>query len=132
MRVGIPSEIKNHEYRVAITPAGVHQLVTAGHDVLVQAGAGEGSAISDAEYASAGASIVATAEATWSGADLVCKVKEPVASEYGYLREDLVLFTYLHLPRTARAPMRCWRPARRPSRTRPCSSPTARSRCSRR
>jgi alanine dehydrogenase len=97
MRVGIPSEIKNHEYRVAITPAGVHQLVTAGHDVLVQAGAGEGSAISDAEYASAGASIVATAEATWSGADLVCKVKEPVASEYGYLREDLVLFTYLHL-----------------------------------
>jgi alanine dehydrogenase len=97
MRVGIPTEIKNHEYRVAITPAGVHQLVTAGHDVLVQAGAGEGSAISDAEYASAGARIVATAAEVWAAAELVCKVKEPIASEYGYLREDLVLFTYLHL-----------------------------------
>ena len=97
MRVGIPSEIKNREYRVAITPAGVHQLVAAGHDVLVQAGAGEGSAISDSEYAAAGARIVSTADETWAGADLVCKVKEPIASEYGFLRKDLVLFTYLHL-----------------------------------
>jgi alanine dehydrogenase len=97
MRVGIPTEIKNHEYRVAITPAGVHQLVTAGHDVLVQAGAGVGSAISDAEYASAGARLLAPAAEVWAGSELVCKVKEPIASEYGYLREDLVLFTYLHL-----------------------------------
>ena len=97
MKVGIPSEVKNREYRVALTPAGVHQLVSSGHDVLVQSGAGDGSAISDEEYLAAGASVVGAAADVWSRADLVCKVKEPVASEYGYLRDDLVLFTYLHL-----------------------------------
>ncbi|MCC2308155.1 alanine dehydrogenase [Cellulomonas chengniuliangii] len=97
MRIGIPTEVKNREYRVAITPAGVDQLVTAGHEVLVQAGAGSGSAISDALYADAGAQVLPRAADVWEGADLVCKVKEPVPSEYGYLREDLVLFAYLHL-----------------------------------
>ncbi|HEY0217799.1 MAG TPA: alanine dehydrogenase, partial [Cellulomonas sp.] len=97
MRIGIPAEVKNHEYRVALTPAGVHQLVADGHEVLVQAGAGTGSAITDAEYAAVGATVLATAAEVWQRAELVCKVKEPIASEYGYLREDLVLFTYLHL-----------------------------------
>ena len=97
MRVGIPAEAKNHEYRVAITPAGVHQLAAAGHEVLVQAGAGSGSAVSDAQYAAAGATVVPEAARVWGEADLVCKVKEPVPSEYRHLREDLVLFTYLHL-----------------------------------
>lgn len=97
MRIGIPTEVKNREYRVAITPAGVDQLVTAGHEVLVQAGAGIGSAISDDLYADAGARVVQRAADVWEDADLVCKVKEPVASEYGYLRDDLVLFAYLHL-----------------------------------
>jgi alanine dehydrogenase len=97
MRVGIPTEVKNHEYRVAITPAGVHQLVAAGHEVLVQAGAGTGSAIGDDAYAAAGARVLPTAAEVWQRADLVCKVKEPVAAEYVYLREGLVLFTYLHL-----------------------------------
>ncbi len=96
MQVGIPREIKNREYRVAITPAGVHHLVAAGHDVLVETGAGLGSAIGDDDYASAGARIVPTADDAWS-AELVCKVKEPVAAEYHHLRDDLTLFTYLHL-----------------------------------
>ena len=97
MKVGIPSEVKNHEYRVAVTPAGVHQLVGSGHEVLVQAGAGAGSAITDEQFAAAGARVVDEAAEVWGSADLVCKVKEPVACEYGYLRDDLVLFTYLHL-----------------------------------
>ena len=97
MKVGIPSEVKNREYRVALTPAGVHHLVSAGHQVLVQAGAGDGSAITDEQYTAAGAVIVAGADEVWGSADLVCKVKEPVPSEYHLLRADLVLFTYLHL-----------------------------------
>jgi len=97
MRIGVPTEIKNHEYRVAITPAGVHQLVAAGHDVIIQSGAGAGSAIADATYVSAGATILDAAAEVWGSADLVCKVKEPIASEYVHLREDLTLFTYLHL-----------------------------------
>ncbi|MDN4490883.1 alanine dehydrogenase [Demequina sp. SYSU T00068] len=95
MRIGVPQEIKNNENRVAITPAGVRELVAAGHEVLVQAGAGLGSAFTDAEYVAAGASMVSVDEA-W-GAEMVLKVKEPIAAEYGYLREDLLLFTYLHL-----------------------------------
>jgi len=95
MRVGIPAERKNHEYRVAITPAGVDALVRRGHDVVVERGAGVGSGIADADYAAAGARLGATEEA-W-GAELVLKVKEPIASEYRFLRDDLVLFTYLHL-----------------------------------
>lgn len=97
MRIGVPTEVKNHEYRVAVTPAGVDQLVRAGHEVVVQAGAGTGSAIDDDEFRAAGARTGASAEEVWGTADLVCKVKEPVASEYPFLRDGLVLFTYLHL-----------------------------------
>lgn len=97
MRVAVPTEIKNNEFRVAITPAGVHDLVSHGHNVVIQAGAGLGSSISDEAYAAAGATIAPDAESTWSAADLLLKVKEPVASEYGYFRDDLLLFTYLHL-----------------------------------
>jgi alanine dehydrogenase len=97
MKVAVPAEVKNNEYRVAITPAGVHELVTHGHEVIVQSGAGEGSSIPDAAYESAGASISTDAASTWAAGDLVLKVKEPIESEYGYFRSDLVLFTYLHL-----------------------------------
>jgi alanine dehydrogenase len=97
MRIGIPAEVKDHEYRVAITPAGVHQLVAAGHDVIVQRGAGIGSAIADEDFLAAGAKLGAGADEVWGAADLVCKVKEPIASEYHLLRDGLVLFTYLHL-----------------------------------
>ena len=97
MRVAVPSEVKNSEYRVAITPAGVAELVGHGHEVYVQAGAGIGSSISDAEYVAQGARIVATAAETWATGELVLKVKEPVADEFGHLRDDLLLFTYLHL-----------------------------------
>lgn len=97
MRVGVPTEIKNNENRVAMTPAGVDALVHAGHEVRVQAGAGTNSGWTDAEFAGAGAIITDTAEEVWGASDLVTKVKEPIASEYGHLREDLTLFTYLHL-----------------------------------
>jgi alanine dehydrogenase len=97
MRVAVPAEVKNNEFRVAITPAGVHDLVAHGHEVLVQSGAGVGSSIPDGAYIDAGASISPDAASTWAAADLLLKVKEPVASEYGYFRDDLLLFTYLHL-----------------------------------
>ena len=97
MKVGIPREVKNHEYRVAITPAGVHELVRHGHDVVVQRDAGAGSSIPDADYVAAGATVLATADDVWESADLLLKVKEPIAEEYSRLRADQVLFTYLHL-----------------------------------
>ena len=97
MIVGLPKEIKDHEYRVALTPAGAAALVRDGHRVLVQGGAGEGSGFDDEEYAGAGAQMVAGAEAVFAGADLVVKVKEPLPAEYAILRPGLVLFTYLHL-----------------------------------
>src|SRR3954447_13766115 len=97
MRIGIPSEIKDDEYRVAITPAGVHELIGRGHEVVVQAGAGAGSSITDADFASAGAKVLDTAEEVWGDAELLLKVKEPITPEYRFLRPDLVLFTYLHL-----------------------------------
>lgn len=97
MRVGIPTEIKNNENRVAITPAGVDALVHRGHEVLVQAGAGLGSRIADEDFAAAGARIVRDAGEVWGEAELLVKVKEPIAAEYGHLRADLTLFTYLHL-----------------------------------
>ena len=97
MRVAVPSEVKNNEFRVAITPAGVHDLVANGHEVLVQSGAGLGSSIPDDAYVDAGAAISSDAASTWAEADLLLKVKEPVESEYGYFRDDLLLFTYLHL-----------------------------------
>lgn len=97
MQIGVPREVKNNEHRVAITPAGVHALVTAGHRVLVQSGAGEGSAVPDDAYLGAGADLAATAEEVWGTAELVCKVKEPVLAEFGLLRRGQTLFTYLHL-----------------------------------
>ena len=100
VKVGVPREVKNHEYRVAITPIGVHELVAHGHEVFIQKDAGVGSSINDDEYRSAGAAIVETAEEAWGtdgGVDMVLKVKEPVAEEYGRMREGLMLFTYLHL-----------------------------------
>jgi alanine dehydrogenase len=97
MRVGIPTEIKNNEFRVAITPAGVAELTRRGHEVLIQAGAGEGSAISDNDFKAAGAQLAATADQVWAEADLLLKVKEPIEAEYGRLRKGQTLFTYLHL-----------------------------------
>ncbi|MER7475684.1 alanine dehydrogenase, partial [Micromonospora sp. NPDC000018] len=97
MKVGIPREVKNHEYRVAITPAGVNEFVRSGHQVFVEAGAGVGSSISDDDFAAAGAKILATADEVWETAELVLKVKEPIAEEYHRMREGQVLFTYLHL-----------------------------------
>ena len=97
MRVGIPTEIKNNENRVAISAAGVDTLVRRGHDVFVQQGAGAGSRILDSDYEAAGATLLATAGEVWSAAELLLKVKEPIAPEYGYLRRDQTVFTYLHL-----------------------------------
>ncbi|WP_167002445.1 alanine dehydrogenase [Mumia sp. ZJ430] len=97
MKVGVPREVKVHEYRVAITPAGVRELREAGHEVLIEAGAGEGSSIPDDEYVRAGADILPGADDVWAAADLVLKVKEPIPEEYARLRRDQVLFTYLHL-----------------------------------
>ncbi|MGA8845664.1 MAG: alanine dehydrogenase [Nocardioides sp.] len=100
MKIGIPKEVKNHEYRVAITPIGVHELTDRGHEVFVQTGAGAGSAVPDEDYVAAGATIVSDAESAWGtggGIDMVLKVKEPVASEYALMREGVTLFTYLHL-----------------------------------
>jgi alanine dehydrogenase len=97
MKVAVPAEVKNNEFRVAITPAGVHDLVGHGHEVFIETGAGSGSSISDERYAAAGATILTDADSTWAAAELLLKVKEPVPSEYGYLRDGLVLFTYLHL-----------------------------------
>jgi alanine dehydrogenase len=97
MRIGVPKEVKNHEYRVAITPSGVHELVTSGHEVYVQQSAGAGSSIPDDDFTGAGARILPTADEVWQTGDLILKVKEPVAEEYHRMRKDQVLFTYLHL-----------------------------------
>lgn len=97
MRVGVVTEIKPSERRVALTPAGAAELVGAGHEVLVQAGAGVGSGFADEAYTSAGAKLVDGAEGVWGDSELVVKVKEPIASEYPLLSEDTALFTYLHL-----------------------------------
>lgn len=97
MKIGVPREVKNHEYRVAITPAGVHELVRQGHEVVVERAAGVGSSIPDDDFAAAGAAVLPTADDVWAVADLVLKVKEPIAQEYPRLRKGQVLFTYLHL-----------------------------------
>lgn len=97
MRVGVPREVKDNEFRVAITPAGVAELSRAGHVVHVESGAGEGSSITDREYAEAGARVLRTPAEVWGEAELLLKVKEPVAEEYRWLRKDLVIFAYLHL-----------------------------------
>lgn len=97
MRIGVPKEIKNHEYRVGLVPAGVRELVTAGHQVFVQSSAGAGIGVDDAAYTAAGAKILATAKEVFDGADLVVKVKEPQLAECKMLRPGQILFTYLHL-----------------------------------
>src|SRR3954469_18550629 len=97
MKVGIPREIKNHEYRVAITPAGVHELVRGGHQVVIEAGAGEGSSIPDEDFVTAGAKILPTADDVWGEGEMILKVKEPIEQEYHRMRSGQVLFTYLHL-----------------------------------
>ncbi len=101
MRIGVPTEIKPAENRVALTPAGARELTSRGHEVLVQAGAGEGSSLPDEVFVAAGAKILPEAAEVWGRADLVVKVKEPLASEYGFLRPDLTLVTYLHLAASA-------------------------------
>ncbi|MFO0658819.1 MAG: alanine dehydrogenase [Polyangiaceae bacterium] len=96
MKIGVPKEIKTREYRVGMTPAGVKALTSRGHEVVVEQGAGLGSGLSDEKYVAAGARIVPTAADAWN-ADMVVKVKEPLKAEYGYFRENLILYTYLHL-----------------------------------
>ncbi len=97
MKIGVPKEVKNHEYRVALTPVGAHELTAHGHQVLVERGAGLGSQISDEEYVAEGATILDSADDVWGSVDMVLKVKEPIAEEYHRMRDGLVLFTYLHL-----------------------------------
>ncbi|MFC9660014.1 alanine dehydrogenase [Nocardia sp. NPDC127606] len=97
MKIGIPREVKNHEYRVACTPAGAHELVSRGHEVYIESGAGRGSAFEDEAYTAAGARVLDSADEVWGTADVVLKVKEPVSEEYSRMREGQVLFTYLHL-----------------------------------
>jgi alanine dehydrogenase len=95
--IGIPKEVKNNEYRVALTPAGAGMLRMAGHQIIVEKGAGEGSGFGDDDYAREGAVLHESAGDVWSGSDMIMKVKEPLPSEYGYFRENLLIFTYLHL-----------------------------------
>lgn len=104
MIIGVPKEIKTSEYRVALTPAGVTMLKAAGHQVLVQTGAGDGSGFQDGDYASEGAVIVDSAARVWERAEMIMKVKEPLPEEYSYFRKGQLLFTYLHL-----AAARSWR-----------------------
>ena len=133
MKVGVPTEIKDDEYRVALTPAGVRELTEHGHEVLIQEGAGEGSAIDDDEFAAQGAKIVPDAEAVFAEAEMVMKVKEPQPPEVEMLREGQLLFTYLHLapdPELTKGLMRVRRHLRRlrDGRGRACAA----CRCSRR
>jgi alanine dehydrogenase len=97
VKIGVPKEVKNNEYRVAITPVGTHELTEHGHEVFLEKGAGEGSQITDEEYVAAGATIIDGADDVWGASDMVLKVKEPIAEEYARMREGQTLFTYLHL-----------------------------------
>ena len=97
MLIGVPREVKNHEYRVAITPSGVHEFVRHGHQVVIEKDAGLGSFITNEEFVAAGARILDTADEVWAAADMILKVKEPIASEYHRMRKGQILFTYLHL-----------------------------------
>src|ERR1041384_1726297 len=97
MLIGVPTEIKDHEFRVALTPANAHEYVVRGNQVLIQAGAGAGSGFTDAEYVAAGAEIAADASSVFAAAEMILKVKEPVPVEYSLLRPGQILFTYLHL-----------------------------------
>lgn len=97
MRIGVPRELKNHEYRVAATPPGVYELISCGHEVFVERAAGHGSSIGDDDYVAAGAKVLDAADDVWATAELVLKVKEPIPEEYHRMRQEQVLFTYLHL-----------------------------------
>ena len=97
MKVGTVKEVKKHEYRVGLTPSNVQEYIACGHQVFVQAGAGEGSLLLDAEYKNAGATIVSTAKEVWETCDMIVKVKEPLAEEYELLQEDQIVYTFLHL-----------------------------------
>jgi len=97
MKIGLPKEIKDNEYRVGLTPAGVHALADAGHEVFVQKTAGEGSGFADEQYVQAGGKMLGTADEIWEAGDMIVKVKEPIAPEYPRMRENHLLFTYLHL-----------------------------------
>ncbi|MGB6182755.1 MAG: alanine dehydrogenase [Rhodococcus sp. (in: high G+C Gram-positive bacteria)] len=101
MKIGIPRELKNHEYRVAASPAGVHEMVGRGHRVIIETGAGDGSSFSDSDFKAAGAEISVDVDEVWEEADLLLKVKEPIAAEYSRLRAGQTLFTYLHLAASA-------------------------------
>src|SRR5699024_4896761 len=106
MIIGVPKEIKNNENRVALTPDGAAHLVAVGQTVLVETSAGEGSGFTDEEYKEQGATVLSSAKEVWEKADMIMKVKEPLESEYQYFRQDLILFTYLHLaavPKLAKA-----------------------------
>ncbi len=119
MRVAVPREVKDNEGRVALTPGGVHELIGAGHEVLVEHDAGVSSAFPDDEYTAAGATVLPTAAETWAAAELLLKVKEPIVSEHHHLRDDLVLFTYLHLAASETCTRALSMPAPRQSPTRP-------------
>ena len=97
MNIGVPKEIKNNEFRVAITPSGVRELTSKGHSVFIESSAGLGSAITDSDYEAVGAKILSSADEVWAKAELILKVKEPIAAEYSRMRKGQVLFTYLHL-----------------------------------
>ena len=97
MKIGVPREIKNHEYRVAITPAGVMEMTRNGHEVFIEQDAGIGSSIANEDYVKAGAKMLATADEVWQTGEMIMKVKEPIAVEYDRMREGQLLFTYLHL-----------------------------------
>ena len=124
MKVGVVTEVKADEYRVALTPAGARELALRGHEVLVERGAGTGSAFADADYEAAGATL-ATCEDVWAGAELLLKVKEPLAEEYPRIRAGQTLFTYLHLapaPALTQALMARARPASPTRRSRPTTT----------
>ncbi len=133
MKVGVPTEIKEEEYRVALTAVGARELAEHGHDVLIQRGAGEGSAIADSDYEAQGARIVPGAEDVFAEADMVLKVKEPQTSEVEMLRAETTLFTYLHLaPAPELTDGLCEHAARPASPTRPSRTSSAGCRCWRR
>jgi alanine dehydrogenase len=129
MRVGIPTETKNNEFRVAITAAGVTELIRRGHHVVIQAGAGKGSSICDADFKAAGAEIVTGAERVWAEAELLLKVKEPIEAEYRLLRRGQVLLPTCIWRRRRHAPMHCCARAPRRSPTKPCRPSTVSCRC---
>ena len=129
MIIGVPKEIKASEYRVALTPAGAAMLKAAGHEVVVQSGAGSGSSFADDAYAAEGAVIAGEAKDVWERADMIMKVKEPLPEEFGFFRDGLLLFTYLHLAAAPELTKALLGAGCRASRTRRSNRRTAVSRC---